>query len=337
MSDPMTEWRRQLEAMGRQFWGGMGAAPAAPASAPVDPFTAWMRMAQPPTPDAAAMVERFSRQAQDYLGMMQGAMAGLQQDAGAPDLARAWRDTLAAASGGNPFLAALGSLNGGGARTLEQLTAGVDAWLAPLQQQMAAALSLPSFGPAREQQQRMQALARDQLALHQAMNRYSALLAEAGEQAFAGFEKKLAERSEPGRQLESARAVYDLWIDAAEEAYAEMATSGRFRDVYGALADAQMRVRKGVQEQVERACNELGMPTRSELDSAHRRIHALTRELRELRSMLDAGGTAAAAPAAKRPASSRGAPRKPAAAKKPPAPKPAASKRAVAKRARTRK
>src|SRR3546814_11917920 len=67
------------------------------------------------------------------------------------------------------------------------------------------------------------------------------------------FQRKLAARSQPGKQLESARALFDLWIDAAEEAYAEVALSPEFRKSYGAMVNAQMKLRQAVQGEVEQA------------------------------------------------------------------------------------
>jgi hypothetical protein len=98
------------------------------------------------------------------------------------------------------------------------------------------------------------------------------------------FESKLAEREEPGRQLKSARELFDLWIDAAEESYADIALSPEFRDAYGALVNAQMRLRAGVQKEVELAGAMLGMPTRTEIDAAHRKIAELERALRRMRN-----------------------------------------------------
>ena len=125
-------------------------------------------------------------------------------------------------------------------------------------------LGMPAFGFAREHQERWQKLAQAQLDYQQQNSAYNALMLKASQRAYEVFEEKLAERSEPGRQLTSARALFDLWIDAAEEAYAEIALSPEFREVYGALVDAQMRVRGGVQREVEQMTGALGMPTRSE-------------------------------------------------------------------------
>ena len=83
-------------------------------------------------------------------------------------------------------------------------------------------------------------------------SRYNALIMKASQRGFELFESKLAAREEPGRQIDSLRALYDLWVDAAEEAYAEIALSPEFREVYGALVNAQMRVRSQIQQEVER-------------------------------------------------------------------------------------
>ena len=81
-------------------------------------------------------------------------------------------------------------------------------------------------------------------------------------------------------RLRAARGSFDPWIDAAEEAYADIALSPEFREVYGALVNAQMRLRAGVQKEVELAGAMFGMPTRTEVDSAHRKIAELERALR---------------------------------------------------------
>jgi class III poly(R)-hydroxyalkanoic acid synthase PhaE subunit len=141
------------------------------------------------------------------------------------------------------------------------------------------------------------------------------------ERAHALFSAKLVARSAPGKALESARALFDLWIDAAEEAYAEVALSPEFRAAYGALVNAQMRLRQGVQREVEQAAAQLGMPTRTEVDAAHRRIAELERALRRMRD--DADAAPAAAPRA---AKAAPAARPAATAKRTAAPKPAAKK-----------
>jgi len=50
-------------------------------------------------------------------------------------------------------------------------------------------------------------------------------------------------------------------------------------------------VRAGLQREVEQYCNQLGMPTRTEIDAAHRKIVQLEREMRRLRDAIQERGT----------------------------------------------
>jgi polyhydroxyalkanoate synthesis regulator phasin len=173
----------------------------------------------------------------------------------------------------NPLARALRELAGQGAKGFEQMMQGLE----PAMTEARTLLDRPAFGFAREHQEHYQRMAKAWLDYQHETNRYNALIARASQRAFEVFEDKLAERAEPGRQIDSVRGVYDVWVDAAEEAYAEVALSPEFREVYGALVNAQMRVRQGVQREVEKVSNDLGMPTRTEIDSIGKRVHALHR------------------------------------------------------------
>lgn len=289
-------------ALAQQYWRAMtDAMRTAGGGAPQDPWRAaldgWTRLAGgTPRNDVADLVERFSAQARQWFGAMQGVAEQFSgRAASAGDIAAAWKQAM---GGGQAFGGIFDALGGRG-------QTGFDTWFAQVAPLLSAMplgaafgglrqdslhwLQMPTFGPAREHQERWQALAAGMLDLQQKNDDYSQLVLEAGRDAFERFERKLAERSEPGRQLQSARALFDLWIDAAEEAYAEIALSPRFRRVYGDLVNAQMRVRAGVQGEIERMGSLLGLPGRTEVDAAHRRIAELERQVRRLA----AGRTAA--------------------------------------------
>ena len=174
---------------------------------------------------------------------------------------------------------------------------------------------MPTFGFAREHQERLQGLARAQLDWQQALGAYHALLGKVSQDAFSRFESKLIDREEPGRQVGSVRALFDLWVDAAEEAYAETALSVEYRHAYGTLVNAQMGLRKAMQSIIEQNASMAGLPGRTELDSAHRKIAELERLVRRMQRKGDADDEAASPPPVRK-----------AAAKPAPAPKPAAQK-----------
>jgi class III poly(R)-hydroxyalkanoic acid synthase PhaE subunit len=311
-----------FEQLARQYWSAWG--DAMRGNAVAQPATPnwndavgwWSQLAQGasaanPGTGAGDAINRFNSQAQQWLGQMQQLAA---QFAGTPaqpaDVAAAWQRMLGA-NAINAFADMFKGMSGPGQHGVEQWMEQMAPVLQSMQREGRSWLGLPAFGFAREHQERWQALAQAQLDYQEKSNAYNALMGEATQLAFRRFEDKLAQRSEPGRQLTSARALFDLWIDAAEDAYAEVALSPRFREAYGAFLNSQMQVRAGLQREVEQYCGQLGMPTRTEIDAAHRKIVQLERELRRLRDAVQER----VAPA--------GEPAEPGAAKKKPAKAPA--------------
>ncbi|GAB3383517.1 class III poly(R)-hydroxyalkanoic acid synthase subunit PhaE [Lysobacter fragariae] len=342
----MASGLNDFENLARQYWGAWGeamrGAQPAPAAMPGwnDAMGWWSQMAKAanapqggPFDDA---LDRFNGQARQWFGQMQQLAAQFAgRNAQPADIANAWKQMLGGGNlNANPFADLFKSMQGPGQHGIEQWMEQMAPMLQSMQRDGRSWLGLPAFGFAREHQERWQALAQAQMDYQEKSNAYNALMGEAAQQAFKYFEDKLAQRGEPGRQLGSVRALFDLWIDAAEDAYAEIALSPRFRETYGNFINAQMRVRAGLQREVEQYCGQLGIPTRTEIDSAHRKIVQLERELRRLRDSVERGEPVPterrAAPAAASPGSKPAAKTeaeakqpaktaKPAAAKKPPA------------------
>jgi len=241
----------------------------------------------------------FNRQSGDWFARMQqvaAQFAGRGHDA--REVAKAWQRAL----GGNPFQGLFDGMRGPGLQGLQQWNEAAAPWLQNLRNEAAAALHVPAFGFAREHQERLQALGQAQLRWQEALDAYNALMATTSQDAYARFESKLAEREEPGRQIGSVRALFDLWVDAAEEAYAETALSTDYRKAYGELVNAQMQLRASTQAIAEQAADALGMPTRTELDSAHRKIAELERQLRKMQRAAEGEADAPTSKPASKPA-----------------------------------
>ncbi|MET0290540.1 MAG: class III poly(R)-hydroxyalkanoic acid synthase subunit PhaE [Pseudoxanthomonas sp.] len=241
------------------------------------------------------------RQADDWFSLMQnlaGQFAGKQ--ASAADIGQAWRDALGGHAA-DPFASVFTQLGAQGMQGLEGFLQQVLPSLNALQEQGSRWFNMPTFGLTREHQGRWQQLGQALQEYQRWANDYHALMTKAGQQALGVFEQKLEEHAEPGRQIASARALFDVWIDAAEEAYAQIALSPEFRHIYGQLANAQMRVRAGVQKEVEQVSSLFGVPTRTEVDSAYRKIAELERTVRRFTQQAQAAprtsATATAAPA----------------------------------------
>jgi class III poly(R)-hydroxyalkanoic acid synthase PhaE subunit len=289
----MQDWMKDWEALQRQFLGAMSDLVR---PKPVDPMAGWQAFTQPfatafaPAPAAPAEVlDRLNASAKGYFAWLQS-LAANAGDMGSAGGAAAWTEAMRKSFNvpgidpsllDNPLAQTLRDLGGQGAKGFDAMMAEFAKAAAPFKQEFLSETHLPAFGLAREHQERWQALARAMAEYQEQSNRYQALIFGASREAFERFQGKLAEREEPGRQIESARQLYDLWIDAAEEAYADAALSPQFREVYGNMVNAQMRVRALVQGEVERMAAQLGMPTRSEVRSLEKAVHELRRAMKK--------------------------------------------------------
>ncbi|HEY8587842.1 MAG TPA: poly(R)-hydroxyalkanoic acid synthase subunit PhaE [Rhodanobacter sp.] len=283
MADPASDFMKDYQTLARQSWDAwtrqlQQQQPAA------NPFVA--PPASPSTGNDA--LARTLAGLQGYFDWMQAAAAS-----GAADPGTDWRQQLQQMFGGasQPFAQAFGGIDGAGAESFaKQWESWSKAWQQPGLGDLAGhAGPTPAFGLKREEQMQQQAFAAAVMESMQAAGRYQELLQRASTQGMSRLQDKLAERAEPGRQVDSLKALYDLWVDAMEEAYAEIALSDEFRDVYGEMVNAQMRVRQMQQQQTEQLCRELGVPTRSEVSSLGERLQALRREFRASRSSMAAG------------------------------------------------
>lgn len=277
MGEPSNpDWLGQWQAFARQYsnaWQELarGAAPAAAPVGAVPGFEAWSRLF-PAHGVQGETVERMVESARGYASFLQSALGALAGADGTPAwgeaVLRGFSPDAAGAAAFAPPFAAVADAFGEAMRPRSGLGE-LKNWL-----------NLPAFGPMREHQEHYRNSALAWIDYQEQLRRYNGLMMKAARRGFELFEGKLSEREQPGRQIDSLRGLYDLWVDAAEEGYAEIALSGEFREAYGALVNAQMRVRSQLAKDVERVSAELGMPTRSEVDSIGERLQALRREVR---------------------------------------------------------
>lgn len=298
MADHASDFIRQSQAMAQQSWeqwmrylqqaSTQPAAPFGGMGTGFPPVTPAFGMGPAPGAPMNDVLERSLTGIKGYLDWMQRA-ASSQAD----PLGTDWQAQMQQMFGNvsRPFAQAFGGLDSTAAQGFVQQW---QAWLAAAGQGGLGGADwhrpqhMPAFGLQREQQEKQQALMAAMLDSAEQQRRYQALILRANAQGLERLQNKLADHAEPGRQIESLKALYDLWIDSAEEAYAEIALSDEFREVYGAMVNAQMLERQLMQQQLEELCRQLGLPTRSEVDSLGKRLQELRREQRAA-----SGGSAA--------------------------------------------
>ena len=291
MADQASDFIRQSQAVAQQSWEQwmrylQQASPQQPASpfagmgAGFTPVAPMFGMGAPAAAPMSDVLERSLTGIKGYLDWMQRA-ASSQADPLGTDWQAQIQQMFGNAS--QPFTQAFGGIDSTAAQGFVQQW---QAWLAAAGQggfggaDWRKPTHMPAFGLQREQLEKQQALMAAMLDSAEQQRRYQALILRANAQGLERLQNKLAEHSEPGRQIESLKALYDLWIDSAEEAYAEIALSDEFREIYGAMVNAQMLERQLMQQQLEDLCRQLGLPTRSEVDSLGRRLQEVRREQR---------------------------------------------------------
>ena len=295
MSDPKNAWMPDWQNMQKQFftaWTDAARGGVAPSMPVHEGFDVWLKTFGG-RDSGNEVLDKVVGSAKQFAEFMQGVVGQLATTR--PDLATpaGMREALEKAMGGltahkNPLVDALRGISGEGAKGFEDMYREWTKLAKPLEADARSFMTMPAFGMNRESTERQQALMQGFADYQEKNNRYNALMFKASRLGLDKFESKLGERSEPGREITSMRGLYDVYVDAAEEGYAEIALSDEFREVYGAMVDAQMRVRQMVQGEVERSTASMGMPGRTELDSVHKRVHDLRRRVANLEEQLAA-------------------------------------------------
>lgn len=148
-------------------------------------------------------------------------------------------------------------------------------------------LSLPAVGYTREWQEELQRGARLWMDYQKAASGYAETLAKVGSDAFEGLRARLEDMSEAGEKVENLRALYDLWVDCSEDAYADRASSQEFAAAQAKMTNALIAWKHHNQKMTEEWIGATGLPTKRELDTAHRRLHRMRREVADLRATVE--------------------------------------------------
>jgi class III poly(R)-hydroxyalkanoic acid synthase PhaE subunit len=156
-------------------------------------------------------------------------------------------------------------------------------------------LTIPPLGYAREHQERGQAAMQDWLAYQRAAGAFTAVMTRIATRTTDMVQRRFTERAASGPPLESLRQAYDLFVDCAEQAYAEVVTAADFGKVSADLMNAAMAVKRHVQAAAEEMASAANLPTRRELDTSHRQLQQLKRQIQAMRDEMQRRPSAPAA------------------------------------------
>jgi len=217
------------------------------------------------TSDTDAFRQYFTNAGQTYLNMMQQFYQGTGQSKPLEQMTKEWTENLqkffsgSMQSGKDPF-AALDPMN--------------------------FFTSFPGIGYTREKQEQLNHLYQ-QWAEYEAKSReYTASMAKVGLEAVEKFREYVMHPPEGAAPLTSLKEVYAKWVDVCEDIYAKYAMSEEYTTLYGEVVNALMAFRKRQNEFTDDIIGKTNMPTRAEVDSLHKRMQELKREVSALRTEL---------------------------------------------------
>jgi class III poly(R)-hydroxyalkanoic acid synthase PhaE subunit len=285
-------WESWTE-MSRKAMGLEGGDVTSPWQAALDH---WWKAVSPTAPDASKqLMERMMDQGKSLFKMVETFLPGA---AGGGDAWGAFSKALDDMQKG--FIASLGGMGEGGNglhRRLAFWELPYDNWqrmassLSPLpgdllrnmphdavKEHIDKVLSAPGLGYTREEQGAYQELMRCGLSFQKAFQDYTAFYSQLGIKAIDRLRGRMQELITSGKTIDSARAIYDDWVNCCEAVYAEEVSTPAYAQLHGDLINAQMAFKRRLSVMVDENLGALNMPTRAEIRTLQDRLQEIRRE-----------------------------------------------------------
>jgi class III poly(R)-hydroxyalkanoic acid synthase PhaE subunit len=107
---------------------------------------------------------------------------------------------------------------------------------------------------------------------------------------FDAFERLMArslQMAQEGQTISGVREMMRMWTEVADDVFTEMFGSDLYIETQSRMVNASMAYRVAQRRIMETVLAAYDMPTRKEVDEAHRRIYELRREVRELKRQVE--------------------------------------------------
>lgn len=187
---------------------------------------------------------------------------------------------------GNPWALAMQSfpemtlrLAGGDSSALRELS---DLTRQTYQETFGRLVTSPNLGPTRELNEKLLHGFDAWFDWQTAALEYQSILVDAWQQSMSVFMEQLVASAEKGEQITSLRQLTFLWTRQAEEVFTDAFRSERYVLAQGRMLNAAMEFRIKQREIMEIYLQAYDLPTRKELDEAHRRIYELRKQVKAL-------------------------------------------------------
>jgi class III poly(R)-hydroxyalkanoic acid synthase PhaE subunit len=146
----------------------------------------------------------------------------------------------------------------------------------------------PSIGFSRESQEKLTKTFDAWVEMKKAEVAFNAELTTIGFRAMEKLVEVLKDKASKSEKVESARELFDLWVEIAEQTYFEAASTEAFAQTQADLVNAAMRHRIEEKNLVEIFYKAIHLPTRQEIDDAYKHMHEMRSQVKKLTKTVDA-------------------------------------------------
>jgi len=165
-------------------------------------------------------------------------------------------------------------------------TVGGKAPLEQYQEILERMLQFPGLGLGREWQAEAQESARLWLEHQRALEEYEAEFRHIALDSLTRLQQFVSTEQPAGKDVDSLRGLYDLWIDCGEAAYAERTATQDYAEKFARLVNSLLAFKKHQQKLFDRLARALNLPTSGDIDAMHHSLHDLRQEVADLKDSL---------------------------------------------------
>jgi class III poly(R)-hydroxyalkanoic acid synthase PhaE subunit len=148
-------------------------------------------------------------------------------------------------------------------------------------------LSAPGLGYMREEEGQYKQLIQRVISYQRALSEYMRFFSNLGMLSANRLRDKVQALADEGKQIDSARSFYDLWVSSSEEVYGEQVMTPEYAKIHGKLVNALMAVKQKLGHLVDETLGGLNMPTRRELRTLQDRLQDSRREYKTLQAEVE--------------------------------------------------
>lgn len=148
--------------------------------------------------------------------------------------------------------------------------------------------ALPGLGLEQGLRVQQRELAARLLRYQKACQAYEQFLVELGNRSASRLQEALAGLEAEGGTIDSARALYELWVSTCEKEYAEQVMTTAYVELYGELINSQMALKQQMRALLDETLTLLGMPSSGDFRALERRAHQDRQALRALQTEVEA-------------------------------------------------